>query len=697
MVGRLTQAGSSHSSSSVPSVDASVRHLSGGWRMKVELAKALWLKPKLLLLDEPTNHLDFNALARLEEQVEDYPHTTIVVSHDVTFLHSVCHEIFWFKDRHIQALPRDILSQDDLASMQRTRPLSFRFAVATEGAPHEHGVSVHQAEFCYPGRSSGVGTAAPQLQVRGHVRFSGCSRAVMLGKNGSGKSTFLALCAGKLHPSRGSVDMTPGCRVGYFSQQMDEIDCCAELTAVQYLVQECKEALESRLEIKIQAAARAAARRGDKVAASAAHQKQLAEAARGVLSGFGFDGDLAVAVPVGRLSGGQKSRLKLAVLSLHPAHILFLDEPTNHLDAEACEALAEGLSAFKGGLVVVTHDDLLIYRLIQCNWEKSELLICQGGAVHCRKDFGGHCLKTLKKQARQSESAAETEVSEPSSPERCRTPPPAKPPGTGPSAVPPWLQRSAPRGGARRSQAPKQDLSKDDLQDNPMQLPSTTRMAKSSEGALAIVPSPSRIRSRRPVCWVVGTPPQDNSARIDATMANHPTGLSRLDLPIWETDACSTITRLQVSAPPVLNPAPSLDVPDRWDEDDEDEAAFDGSRNVCMMPEVPALCTFAQPLQDGSDTESPEDFLQHFDQATKTGPDPAGSGHSRFRKDLVNLNKSVAKWLAQEASGYLTRDELSHRICDSSAAKCLRARHGARFREADFVRDAIARHEKNVG
>merc|ERR1711988_1636114 len=116
-------------------------------------------------------------------------------------------------------------------------------------------------------------------------------------------------------------------------------------------------------------------------AKAAAQQKRMLEIARGWLSHFGFEGDVATTAPVDRLSGGQKALLKLAVLSLRPAHILLLDEPTNHLDAEACEALANALSEFQGGIVAVTHDELLIYRMIHCNWSSSELLMCRGGLV----------------------------------------------------------------------------------------------------------------------------------------------------------------------------------------------------------------------------------------------------------------------------------------------------------------------------
>merc|ERR1719389_444962 len=140
-----------------------------------------------------------------------------------------------------------------------------------------------------------------------------------------------------------------------------------------------------------------------KSSTATAVEKRLVEAARGVLSQFGFDGDLAINVPLHRLSGGQKACLKFAVLSLQPAHLLLLDEPTNHLDAEACESLARALADFKGGLVVVTHDETLIYRLIQCNWADGELLICEGGGLRREQNIGAHRLNTLKEQVRKAE------------------------------------------------------------------------------------------------------------------------------------------------------------------------------------------------------------------------------------------------------------------------------------------------------
>mmetsp|Transcript_52152 Transcript_52152/g.167818 ORF Transcript_52152/g.167818 Transcript_52152/m.167818 type:complete len:846 (-) Transcript_52152:101-2638(-) len=431
------------SGADTPSLDSSMQHLSAGWRMKVELAKALWLKPKLLLLDEPTNHLDFEARTWLAEQLGHYPHTVAVASHDVGFLQDMCQEVFLIQDCRLEPMPRDVVSQEDLGRVQRTKPLSFRFAVASDGSPESHWVSVRQLEFSFP---SAARVPHLVLDLPGQVRFSGRSRAAVLGKNGSGKSTFLDLCAGRLWPSRGTVDHSDGCRIGYYSQQLNELDGYDELTAVEYLVQAHADDLLGRLETGARVPERASERRGTAKVLSATVQRRLAVVARGVLSNFGLEDDLAVRVPVGRLSGGQKARLKLAALSVQPAHIFFLDEPTTHLDAEACEALARGLSEFKGGIVVATRDDLLIHRLFQGSGALGELLTCHAGGVQCSEAIGGLCLKSLKQQLRQSEAEGFVDSG-------LRTPPPAqraKPAkqdrSGGLSALPPWLAGSRSRG-----------------------------------------------------------------------------------------------------------------------------------------------------------------------------------------------------------------------------------------------------------
>merc|ERR1712072_1048337 len=137
--------------------------------MKVELAKALWLQPKLLLLDEPTNHLDYHALRWLEEKLEEYPHTSVVVSHDVTFLHSACQEILWINHQKLEALPRDMVSQEDLLRMQRTKALKFSFTVPADDAAENHGLSLHGVKFSYEGGGSS-GSSKSLLNVKKNVR-----------------------------------------------------------------------------------------------------------------------------------------------------------------------------------------------------------------------------------------------------------------------------------------------------------------------------------------------------------------------------------------------------------------------------------------------------------------------------------------------------------------------------------------------
>ncbi|CAE7806052.1 ABCF3 [Symbiodinium sp. CCMP2592] len=127
------------------------KQLSGKWRMEVELAKAPWLRPKLFLLHEPTNHLDFRAAREwLIEQIAEYPHTAVVVSHDMAFLHKVCKDIIWMAAQRLETLPGKIcLSQEDLLRMQRRKPLRLEFRVPSGEDPVSRGKSLHDDEFTY--------------------------------------------------------------------------------------------------------------------------------------------------------------------------------------------------------------------------------------------------------------------------------------------------------------------------------------------------------------------------------------------------------------------------------------------------------------------------------------------------------------------------------------------------------------------
>lgn len=605
---------------SEPALTTPMAELSGGWRMKVELAKALWLQPRLLLLDEPTNHLDFGALRWLEARLEEYPHTTVVVSHDVEFLHEVCQEILWVTGQKVESMPKQLTSQQDLARMQRRRALNIRFSVPDGDAAEEQGLSLHGVEFAYTNGVNDGSNESRFWRQKGDLRFSGSSRSVVLGKNGSGKSTLLSLCAGKLAPTRGTVDRTPGLRIAHYSQQTDDLDQHPRDSAAEYLVRVCREALVARGGAKLQAAAGRSGRK-----AAAAHDERLLEQARGVLSNFGFEGELAVGVPVGRLSGGQRACLKLAILSLQPAHILCLDEPTNHLDAEACEALAAALSEFNGGVVVVTHDETLIYRLVQCNWADSELLVCEEGSVRRLRDFGAHGLKLLKDEVRRSEEAECPDVSgclrELQAPRRQRmralerAPQEVRPEvpkrtavgvSTGTSGVPPWLSHCRRRGERSKQRAAEVSLE---------------APASEAKGVAdcAAVDAPERIEDR---------------------------------------EECILARSWSSTSPPSR------------DADAGGDRLLTGALEA-VVSEIPARC-----------------------QDTVSG---AGGRHSRLRKDLVNLNKAVVKWLRQEQEGELSRDEIIDRIRGSVVAQRLRAMNGKDFDEEVLVQAALGRSVKVPG
>lgn len=369
-----------------PTLTQPMCELSGGWRMKVQLAKALWLKPELLLLDEPTNHLDFHALLWLEEYLQTYPNTIVVVSHNSCFLQGACDIILRISGQKIERVPQASISAQALSAMQQSesgRPLSFKFHAAA-GRPEDNGLSFHHVEFSYNPHGPG-----PPLLRDIHcnvLRFSGRSRSVLLGRNGAGKSTVLSLCLGKSLPCKGSVDRDPSVKIGHYSQHFtEELDRHPDETAASYLVRECRQALI------------ALARRSD--------EQRLLETARKVLSQFGLQGDVAGSIPIRGLSGGQKARVNFAFLAIQPWHMLFLDEPTNHLDAGASEALVEALVSFKGGVVLVSHDELLIERLLH-SAAHSELIICEGGGVRRERDMGVYRRRALHDQVARAEAAA---------------------------------------------------------------------------------------------------------------------------------------------------------------------------------------------------------------------------------------------------------------------------------------------------
>jgi ATP-binding cassette subfamily F protein 3 len=349
--------------------------LSGGWRMRVALAAALFAEPDLLLLDEPTNHLDLEAALWLEQFLRRYPRTLIMVSHDRLFLNAVADGIVAIEERALVFYPGDydrfvrvraeraaarVASAAKLEA-QRAKMAAFvaRFRANASKArqaqsrlkalakldsislpPDEEAVALR---FPEPGKLApplircedvalGYGGAPVLSGVR--FRLDPDDRIALLGANGNGKSTLARFLASLLAPLSGDIHKADRLRAGYFAQhQLESLDLMA--SAFTHL---------ARL-------------------LPALRPAQI----RARLGTFGFAQDKAD-VPVGALSGGEKARLNLALISYRAPNLLILDEPTNHLDIETREALIEALNGFDGAVVLISHDAHLIELVADRLW-----------------------------------------------------------------------------------------------------------------------------------------------------------------------------------------------------------------------------------------------------------------------------------------------------------------------------------------
>ncbi len=360
---------------------------SGGWRMRVALAALLFSAPDLLLLDEPSNHLDLEAVLWLEDFLKSYPATILLVSHERDFLNNVVDHILHLTGGKLTLYPG---GYDQFERLRAERQAQLASAKAKQQAQREHlqeyiaknsarASTAKQAQsrqkalaklqpiaeliddpslsFDFPSPDelrpplitldmASVGYGDVPVLSRLNLRLDPEERIALLGRNGNGKTTLARLLAAQLAPMDGAINASAKMRVGYFTQyQVEELDTSE--TPLQHMTQLMKGATPG--------------------------------AVRAQLGRFGFSGPKATTA-VGKLSGGERARLALALITREAPHMLILDEPTNHLDVDAREALIQALNDYSGAVVMVSHDrhmlEMTADRLV---------LVDQGTA----KDFDG--------------------------------------------------------------------------------------------------------------------------------------------------------------------------------------------------------------------------------------------------------------------------------------------------------------------
>jgi len=386
--------------------DRPVGDFSGGWRMRLNLAQALMCRSDLLLLDEPTNHLDLDAVIWLENWLRAYAGTLLLISHDRDFLDSVASHIAHIERQRLTLYSGNYsafehrraqyLAGQQAQYEQQQREIAHihsyveRFrAKATKARQAQSRLkALQRMELIAPAHvdspfhfslrppekipdpllrlravAAGYGDTAVISGV--NLSLSPGERIGLLGPNGAGKSTLIKLLAGVLASLQGQREPAQDLRIGYFAQhQLEQLD--AQRSPLQHLL---------RLD-----------------------PKAREQALRDYLGGFGFSAEQALA-PTGPFSGGEKSRLVLALLVYQRPNLLLLDEPTNHLDLEMRQALALALQDFAGAMVLVSHDRHLLR--VTCD----RLVLVHAGRVDDFPDSLDDYPQWLSEQNRQSRAA----------------------------------------------------------------------------------------------------------------------------------------------------------------------------------------------------------------------------------------------------------------------------------------------------
>jgi ATP-binding cassette subfamily F protein 3 len=360
---------------------------SGGWRMRVALASVLFSNPDLLLLDEPTNYLDFEGTAWLENYLQKFKNTVLVISHDRSLLNKSVNGILHLSNKKLQFYSGNYDTFDNERRIQLEQKISLKNKQDAQRAHIQSFVDRFKAKASKARQAqsrikilekmkpivieedqkiprfkfdeaikfapplvtldkASVGYNDVEVLKNINIQINPDDRIGLLGVNGEGKSTFSKLIAKKIKLINGSLQIPQKLKIGYFAQhQLDELR--PKETAFEHVYAKLKSEIPSKV--------------------------------RARLGSAGFAAD-TMDLQVKRLSGGQKARLLLLLVVIEKPDLLILDEPTNHLDIESREALIMALNDYSGSLILVSHDAFLVERLVD------RLLIVKNGGV---SEFSG--------------------------------------------------------------------------------------------------------------------------------------------------------------------------------------------------------------------------------------------------------------------------------------------------------------------